>query len=93
MPKAIRRTVREKNEEVVQRLKKLPRYKTVQYMKQEERIKEAIRAWKDPAETEITNLRTSASIFDVPYSTCFDRYKGSMPLSENRGHNTRLNEA
>ena len=93
MPKAIRRTAREKNEEVVQRLKKLPRYKTVQYMKQEERIKEAIRAWKDPAETEITNLRTSASIFDVPYSTCFDRYKGSKPLSENGGHNTRLNEA
>jgi hypothetical protein len=55
MPKAIRRTAREKNEEVVQRLKKLPRYKTVQYMAQEERIKEAIYAWKDPAETEITN--------------------------------------
>ena len=56
MPKAIRRIVREKNEEVVQRLKKLPRYKTVQYMEQEERIKEAIRAWKDPIETEIMNL-------------------------------------
>jgi hypothetical protein len=93
MPKATHRTRKSKAQDDGERLKNLPKYKTAQYRAKEERISEALKAYHDPKETDITNLRTASIVFDVSYSTLWDRNHGTKPLSENGGHNTRLNEA
>ena len=56
-------------------------------------MQEALKAYHDPSETEITSLRIAASVFDVSYTTLYGREQGVKPLSENGGHNTRLNKA
>jgi hypothetical protein len=93
MPKATRRTSRKHVEELTRRLRKIPKYKTKLYLEKEARIQEALKAYHDPSETEITSLRIAASVFDVSYTTLYGREQGAKPLSENGGHNTRLNEA
>ncbi|KAE9363211.1 hypothetical protein N431DRAFT_357626, partial [Stipitochalara longipes BDJ] len=75
------------------KLRKLLKYKTKQYLEKEERIKEALKAYHDLANIEITNLCLAASVFNVSYSILYSRDHGVKPLSENRGHNTRLNKA
>ena len=49
MPKAKRRTLQEKAEEIGLRLRKLPLYKSKLYMAKEARIKEALKAYEGPA--------------------------------------------
>jgi hypothetical protein len=93
MPKATRRTRKSKAQDDGERLKNLPKYKTAQYQAREERISEALKAYHDPKETDITNLCIAFIVFDVSYSILWNRDHGAKALSENRGHNTRLNEA
>jgi hypothetical protein len=93
MPKATRRTLRRQVKELTRRLRKMPKYKTKLYLEKEARIQEALKAYHDLSETEITSLRIAADIFDVSYMTLYGREQGAKPLSENRGHNTRLNKA
>jgi hypothetical protein len=93
MPKAKRRTVQEKAEEVGLRLQKLPLYKSKLYLAKEERIKEALKAYHNPDEFEISSLRIAGMVFDIPFSTLRDRNEGRRSLAGNGGHNTRLNEA
>ena len=93
MPKAKRRTLQEKAEEIGLRLRKLPLYKSKLYIAKEARIKEALKAYHNANESEISSLRIAGIVFDIPYSTLRDRNQGSRSLAENGGHNTRLNEA
>jgi hypothetical protein len=93
MPKAKRRTVHGRVEEVGQRLRKLPLYKSKQYLAKEECIKEALKSYYNLDEHEISNLRIVGVVFNVPYSTLRDRDKGGRSLVENGDYNTCLNEA
>ena len=93
MSKAKRRTVKDRALEVAKRLRKLPKYKTKLYLEAEARIEEAIKAYHNPAEKEISSLRVAGYVFNIPYSTLYGREKGARNLSHNGGHNTRLNEA
>ncbi|PMD64305.1 uncharacterized protein K444DRAFT_609106, partial [Hyaloscypha bicolor E] len=54
---------------------------------------EALKAYYNLSETEITSLRIIAGVFNISYMTLYGREQGAKPLSENRGHNTRLNKA
>jgi hypothetical protein len=92
MPKATRRTLQEKVEEVGLRLRKLPLYKSKLYLAKEARIKEALSALYNPDEFEISSLHIAGVVFDIPYSTLRDRNRGRRSLAENGSYNTRLNE-
>jgi len=93
MPTITRKTEGQKCRDQIKRLKKLPKWKTVHYQDKELRIKEALKAYWDDAEPEIKSLRVAAGVFDLSYSTLYDRSKGGKPLSENGGHNNLLTEA
>jgi hypothetical protein len=92
MPKAKRRTVQEKAEEVGLRLRKLPLYKLKLYLAKEERIKKALKAYHNLNEFEISSLQIAGMVFDIPFSTLRDRNEGRRSFAGNGGHNTRLNE-
>lgn len=62
-------------------------------MGKEDRMTEALKAYYDPKQPDISNLRIAACVFDVSYSTLNDRNHGANTLSENGGSNSRLNEA
>jgi hypothetical protein len=93
MPKSKRKTVQEKAEEVGLRLRKLLLYKSKLYLAKEERIKEALKAYHNPDEFEISSLQITGMVFNIPFSTLQDRNEGRRSLAGNGGHNTRLNEA
>ncbi len=96
MPKQ-KRTVSKKGAKKVQKarksLKSLPKYQTLTYQEKEARIAEALKAYHDPDDEDITTLPAAARAFGVPRSTLWNRDHGTKSLSENGGHNTRLNEA
>jgi hypothetical protein len=77
----------------MKRLKKLLKYKTIGYIVKEARMKEALKAYYNLANIDITNLHIATAIFNVSYSTLYSRGHGIKPLSKNRGYNTRLNKA
>ena len=52
-------------------------------MAKEARIKEALKAYHNPDESEISSLRIAGIVFDIPYSTLRDRNQGSRSLAEN----------
>jgi hypothetical protein len=93
MPKAKRRIVQEKAEEVGLRLRKLLLYKSKLYLAKEERIKEALKVYYNPDEFEISSLRIAGMVFDILFSTLRDRNESRRSLAGNGGYNTRLNEA
>ena len=88
-----RKKVKVDEDKLVLKLKRQKKYKTWEYRSKEERILEAIRVWKDPAERDITNLHIACRVLNVPYSTTYNRNKGAHTLEHNGGHNTRLGEA
>ncbi|KAE8454369.1 hypothetical protein EG329_005294 [Mollisiaceae sp. DMI_Dod_QoI] len=96
MPKQ-KRTVSKKGTKKVQKarksLKSLPKYQTFIYQEKEARIAEALKAYHNPDNEDITTLPAVARAFGVPRLTLWNRNHGTKSLSENSGHNTRLNEA
>jgi hypothetical protein len=93
MPKYTRRTLKNNAQTISRKLKKLPKHRTFAYMGKEDRITEALKAYHDPEQPDISSMRIAACVFDIPYSTLNDRNKGANTLSENGGRNSRLNEA
>jgi response regulator RpfG family c-di-GMP phosphodiesterase len=93
IPKATYRISRRQVKELARRLRKMPKYKTKLYLKKEARIREALKAYYNLSETEITSLQIAAGIFNISYITLYRREQEAKPLSENRGHNTHLNKA
>ena len=77
MPKAKRRTLQEKVEEIGLRLRKLPLHKSKLYMAKETCIKEALKAYHNPDKSEISSLHIASIVFDIPYSILRDRNQGS----------------
>ena len=51
----------------------MPKYKTKLYLEKEARMREALKAYHDPSETEITSLRIAAGVFNVSYMTLYER--------------------
>jgi hypothetical protein len=80
-------------EELARRLRKMPKYKTKLYLEKKARIQEALKAYHNLSETEITSFPIIAGIFNVSYTTLYRREQGAKPLSENEGYNTCLNKA
>ncbi|RKF74338.1 hypothetical protein GcC1_085030 [Golovinomyces cichoracearum] len=93
MPKATPIASRQTENDLIQRIKSLPKYATKAYIDREYRIREAISAYNDPLQDEISSLRIAAGVMDVPYSTLRDRYTGHNTLADNGGHNGLLDEA
>ncbi len=93
MPKATRHMSRARDQEVIDRLKKLPKYYSYKYLQKEQQIKSAIHVWKVLEEYKITNLWIACSVFNVLYLMTYDQYKRAKTLVENEGNNKCLNKA
>lgn len=78
---------------MVQKLRRIPKYLRWQHQDKEERIAEALRAFHNTKNDDITNLTIAASVYDVPYGTLYDRYRGARSTADNGGGNKRINEA
>ncbi|CAG8976347.1 hypothetical protein HYALB_00006119 [Hymenoscyphus albidus] len=86
-------TQRESEELLIRRLQKVPIYQQALHLEREERIAEAIRAYRDPENTDITTLEIAVGVYNILYSTMGHRKKGRRTIANNGGHNRRLNEA
>src|SRR5271168_3212789 len=96
MPKIARNKVTQSLKKPYRRPEKVfkpPKYETLTYQQREVRIKEALNAYHDPKDEDISSLEKASSIFDVPPKTLWNRDHGTESLAENGGHNTKLNEA
>ncbi|RKF71799.1 hypothetical protein GcC1_096008, partial [Golovinomyces cichoracearum] len=60
MPKGIQSTSRQSEKDLIRQLKALPKYATKTYLDREHRIQEAISAYDDPTQYEISSLRIAA---------------------------------
>ncbi|RKF79697.1 hypothetical protein GcC1_044022 [Golovinomyces cichoracearum] len=93
MPRATPIASRQTEKYLIKRIKALPKYATKAYIDREHRIREAISAYDDPLQDEISSLRIAARVMGVPYSTMRDRYTGHITLAGNGGHYGLLDEA
>ena len=93
MPKSMLSTSRQSEKDLIGQLKALPKYATKTYLDREHQIQEAISAYDDPTQYEISSLRIAAGVTEIPYSTLQRRYNGRSTLADNGGHNSLLDEA
>ena len=87
------RNKRDIKAELIRKLRKQPRYKSVQARVREDRITEALKVYKDPKQKSVSNLRIIEGVFNIPYAMLYGRLKGRQPKSETGSYNTRLLEA